>query len=46
LWFEASEPTTLNLSAFVDGCSWSIKTILYCSKTRRFPRYELENDTA
>jgi hypothetical protein len=37
---------SLNLSAFVDGCSWSTKTSLHCSKTRRFLRYELENDTA
>jgi hypothetical protein len=36
----------LNLSEFVDGCSWSIKTSLHRSKTRRFPRYGLENDTA
>jgi hypothetical protein len=37
---------SLNLSAFVDGCSCSIKTGLHHSKTRRFPRYGPENDTA
>jgi len=36
---------SLNLSEFVDGCSWSIKTDLHCSKTRHFPYYGFENDT-
>jgi len=36
----------LNFSEFVDGCSWFIKTSLHRSKTRHFPRYGLENDTA
>jgi len=40
------KPLTLNLSEFVDGCSWPIKTGLHCSETRRFPRYGLENDAA
>jgi hypothetical protein len=34
------------LLAFVDGCSWSIKSNLYSSKTRQFPRNGLENDAA
>jgi hypothetical protein len=37
---------SLNLSGFVDGCSWSIKTGLHRSKTRRFPPYGLGNNTA
>src|SRR4029453_7794500 len=35
---------SLNLSAFVDGCSWSIKTGLHRSKMGRFPRYGPENE--
>ena len=37
---------SLNLSEFVDSLSGSIKTGLHSSKTRRFPRYVLENNTA
>jgi hypothetical protein len=44
--FAAFPMLSLNLSEFVDGCSWSIKTDLHRSKTRHFPRYGLENDTA
>lgn len=37
---------SLNLSAFVDGCSCSMKTGLRRSHTRRFPRHGLDNDAA
>jgi hypothetical protein len=44
--YRALKRQSLNLSEFVGSCSWSIKTGLHRSKTCRFPRYGLDNDTA